>query len=219
MKTILSALAAGILVASAAQSATFDLTDKTFVSGSVTYDTYNPINGFQEEADGVTFTFATAGQFRSIGEWLGGAINPTDAALSFGGGAGNPTSFTMSVDTDVTLNAFLGFDQLYNTGAIFDVVGDGVSSIGNTFSTAAFLSSGVPVAENFVGGGLSLTAGSIYSFTASNAGALTRSYFTGFDFTKAAVTPAPSPVPLPAGLPLLLAGLGAFSFVKRRKTA
>ncbi|MBU2994651.1 VPLPA-CTERM sorting domain-containing protein [Octadecabacter sp. B2R22] len=125
----------------------------------------------------------------------------------------------MSVDTDVTLNAFLGFNQLYNTGVIFDVVGDGVSSSGNTFSTDAFLSTGVPVAESFVGGGLSLTAGSIYSFTASNGGALTRSYFTGFDFTTTSVTPTPSPVPLPAGLPLLLAGLGAFGYVKRRKTA
>lgn len=32
-------------------------------------------------------------------------------------------------------------------------------------------------------------------------------------------TPTPAPVPLPAGLPLLLAGLGAFGFVRMRSTA
>lgn len=35
---------------------------------------------------------------------------------------------------------------------------------------------------------------------------------------SASVTPPPSPVPLPAGLPLLLAGLGAFGFVAKRKS-
>jgi hypothetical protein len=39
----------------------------------------------------------------------------------------------------------------------------------------------------------------------------------GWTYTKTAITTDPPVVPLPAGLPLLLAGLGAFGFMARRK--
>ena len=70
MRFFTSALVAGFMFGGAASAATIDLTDEVFAAGSVTYSFAGPINGFAEEADGVTFTFATSGQFRNIGPWL-----------------------------------------------------------------------------------------------------------------------------------------------------
>lgn len=207
-RTILASFVSLFLV-SAASAATVDLTDETFVPGSVTYASAGPINGFQEAVDGVTFTFATGGQFRNIGPWTS-IIDPADAALSFGGGGGNTSSFTLMVSADILLSSFLGFAQQFNTGAIFDVTGLGVASLGNSFATSGFLSSGIPGANAFLGGPLQLMAGETYTFVTTNSGSATLSHLTGLEFT------AVSPIPLPAGLPLLLLGLGGLAMVRRR---
>ncbi|MEM7710043.1 MAG: VPLPA-CTERM sorting domain-containing protein, partial [Pseudomonadota bacterium] len=39
---------------------------------------------------------------------------------------------------------------------------------------------------------------------------------TGSDASGVAIGPVPAPIPVPAGLPLLLAGLGALAFLRRR---
>lgn len=221
MKTTILAAAIAALSFGAANAASIDLTDNVFTS--VDYVDFvqgpvGPIEEFVETVDGVAFTFSAKlvnGQFRNVGPWGNGTTNTTAPwGLTFGGGGGNTATFTLSASQDVTLNAFLGFAQQFNTGAIFDVTGTGVSSLANAFSTSGSLSSGTPVSESFVGGPLSLTAGQVYTFTTTNAGAATQSHLTGLDFTK--VTPPPSSVPLPAGLPLMAAGLGVLAWVRRK---
>ncbi|WP_299727544.1 VPLPA-CTERM sorting domain-containing protein [uncultured Tateyamaria sp.] len=220
MKSFIPLIGAVLIAASSASAAVVDLTDNTFTS--VDYVDFvqgplGPIEEFVETVDGVAFTFSAksvSGQFRNVGTWGNGMFGGGPHALSFGGGGGNTATFTLSASADVTLNAFVGFAQQFNTGAIFDVAGAGVSSTGNAFSTAAFLASGTPVADSFVGGPLSLMAGQVYTFTTTNSGVATQSHLTGLDFTTVQQPPA---VPLPAGLPLLLAGLGGLAWMRRRQ--
>ena len=218
MKYLLGAALALGLGTFSAQAATVDLTDNSFAS--VDYVDFvqgavGPIEEFVEAVDGVLFTFSAKsvnGQFRNVGTWGDGSFSTGAKALSFGGGGGNTASFTLSVSHDVTLNAFLGFAQQFNTGAIFDVTGLGVGSLGNAFGTTGFLSTGIPGTNGFVGGPLSLVAGQLYTFTTTNNGAATLSHLTGLDFTKAM-----APIPLPAGLPLLLLGLGGLALVRKKR--
>lgn len=225
MKRFLFAVISAISFGTVSNAATIDLTDNTFTS--VTYQSFvqgplGPIIQFTETVDGVVFDFQTTGQFRNVGTWGNGttAVSPP-WALTFGGGGGNASSFTLTASVDVILNSFLGFAQQFNTGAIFDVTGGSVSSVGNQFSTAAFLSLGTPVADSFVGGPLALEAGVTYSFTTTNAGVSTQSHLTGLDFTKVnqgggGGGGGGAVIPLPAGLPLLLTGLAGFALLRRR---
>lgn len=95
----------------------------------------------------------------------------------------------------------------------------------NTFATSIKVSAGqilglyqgtAKVDFDFAG-----TSGHIYSAN----GVLGTSPSTGFNFTGAgstnriySINANVEPVPLPAGLPLMLAGLGAFAVVRRRAT-
>ena len=215
MFKFISAAAFVMAAATSVSASTVDLSDGNFVPGSVTYSTVNPINGFAELSDSVTFTFATSGQFRSIGTWNTGIIDPANPVLAIGGGGLSTTSFTISVDQDVTLDAFTGFDARYLVNAVFDVTGAGVSSLGNGFSTVGSLSIDTPVSESFVGGPLNLSAGESYTFSITNPSATTQSFIFGLEFTKADV----EVVPLPAGLSLLLGALGLLGLVRRRSAA
>lgn len=215
MKRFLLAVVSALSFGTVSNAATIDLSDNTFTS--VTYETFvnglGPIIQFTETVDGVVFDFSTTGQFRNVGTWGNGTSNVSAPwALSFGGGGGNTSSFTLSASADVVLNSFSGFAQQFNTGAIFDVTGGAVSSLGNQFSTAAFLATGAPVADSFVGGPLTLLAGVTYSFSTTNSGPSTLSHLTSLDFTKSNA----NVVPLPAGLPLLLSGILGFALLRRR---
>ena len=216
MKHLLMAAAAAISLGTASGAASIDLTDNSF--SSVTYQSFpggalGPIKQFSETVDGVVFDFQAGGQFRAVGTWGDGSFSTGPFALTFGGGGGNTANFDLTVSQDVILNSFSGFAQRFVTGAIFDVTGGSVSSVGNQFSTSAFLATGTPVADTFVGGPLTLEAGVLYSFTTTNAGAATQSYLTGLDFTKVSA----AVIPLPAGLPLLLSGLIGFAILRRRR--
>jgi hypothetical protein len=217
MKKTLSAAIAAISFGTISHAATIDLTDNSFTS--VTYQTFvqgplGPIVEFTETVAGVDFDFQAAGQFRAVGTWGNGTSAAQGPwALTFGGGGGNTTSFTLTASEDVILESFSGFAQQFITGAIFDVTGGTVSSTGNQFSTSAFLATGTPVTDLFVGGPLYLDAGVTYSFTTTNAGAATQSHMTSLEFTKVDTTV----VPLPAGLPLLLTGIVGIALLRRRQ--
>lgn len=205
-------LLTAIMVASSmgmAQASTIDLTDGIY--SNETYDFAGPVNFFQENVDGVTFSFS-AGQFRAIGPWSGNAIVPSSRAIAIGGGGGSSTSFTLMASADVSLEAFWGFGQQYNTNPIFDVTGTGVSSTGNTFGTVGFVGTATPGSNSFVGGPLSLLANTLYTFTVTNSGLSTQGYLMSIDFTSSTST-----VPLPAGLPLLMGGLGVLGLVGRKR--
>lgn len=212
MKMLISVAAAGMLRASTAQGALVDLTDNTFTD--VTYEvfpnlTLGPIVAFDETVGGVTFSFATAEQFRTVGTWGDGTTNAAGPwALQFGGAGGNPDIFTLTVDTDIQLDAFHGFAQQFNTHPIFDVTGVDVSSVGNAFTTEGFLGSATPVADSFVGGPLQLRAGTVYTFTTTNAGAATNGYITALEFTLSD-TGQQGDVPVPGIAWLMMAGLAA----------
>lgn len=223
-RAAIAALAVTTMATAAAQAATLtiDLTDNIFVPGSVVYSPSDPIVQFGESAGGVTFTFATTGLFREVGTWNNGTtvVNPP-WALTWSGG-GNPGVFTLSVDADVELTGFLGFDRRGLTGVVFDVSGSGVSSAGNSFSTAGSITGtnpSTPVLEAFVGGPLSLLAGEVYTFTATNGGASTQSYLTGLEFRLADTGSPTTPIPLPAGVWLLLTALGGVVALRRRSAS
>lgn len=223
-RAALATLALATMAAGTAPAATLaiDLTDNTFVPGSVVYSASGPIVQFGESAGGVTFTFATTGQFREVGPWTKGTTAASPPwALTWSGG-GNPSTFTLSVDSDVELTGFLGFDRLNLTGVVFDVTGTGVDSVGNSFSTAGNITGttpSTPILETFVGGPLSLLAGEVYSFTATNGGAATQSYLTGLEFRISDTGTPTTPIPLPAGAWLLLTALAGVAAVRRRSAS
>ncbi|MEQ8662171.1 MAG: hypothetical protein RLW62_15255, partial [Gammaproteobacteria bacterium] len=141
--------AASLLCCSGAlHAASIDLTDGVF--SSVTYDTYvqgplGPIVAFSETSHGVTFSFArVSGQFRRIGPWGDGGFATPPFAMDIGGGGGSVASFTLVSSHDVTLDAFSGFAQQYNTAPVFDVTGPDVASSGNAFPVSGFLATVVP---------------------------------------------------------------------------
>ena len=202
-----------LLMVGGANAAVIDLTDNTFTS--VTYEVFpggalGPITAFDETSSGVTFHFSTTGQFREVGTWGNGMFNSPPFALQFGGGGLNPQSFVLSVDADVQLESFSGLAQIFNTNPIFDVTGPGVSSLGNTFSSAGFLATATPVVESFAGGPLNLTANTPYSFVVGNAGTVTTGFLTGLNFTPSNTggTVNPPTVPVPPAALLILAGFG-----------
>jgi len=215
MKRIL-AIVAATMISGAASAASVDLTDGVFSNPQ--YETFvqgplGPIIAFDEVVDGVTFAFSTTGQFRNVGPWGNGTSNAAAPwALSFGGGGGNASTFTLTVDMDITLQSFSGVGQQFNTNPIFDVTGSGVSSVGNTFSTVGFMGDAAGT-DSFASGPLNLVAGQTYTFSATNAGVTTVGHLYGLSFEKVTM----SPVPLPAGLPLLVAGLGALGLIGRRR--
>ena len=72
----------------------------------------------------MVFEFVASGQFRNFGTRGSGVANTTRPwALSFGGGGGQASSFTLSVSEDITLNSHEGIGPLDsgNDCAVLDV--------------------------------------------------------------------------------------------------
>lgn len=208
IKTILLTSAMSFAVATAAQAApvTFgaDLLDD---ATSVTQD-------------GLTMTATT-----SNGGFVGTYTDDGNGLYIGGGyqGATNALSGSYS----------LGFDQKIDSISIsYDWLTDNASGVENIFNFATDASGAVTITHAEIGstGQTSYDGTTVVSNTRRGDGVISYSGagFNAFlfDHTQASatlgfvirdITVNIAPVPLPAGLPLLLVGLGAFAMVRRKK--
>lgn len=214
LKTTITAIAVAFC-APAATAAVIDFTDNSFTS--VSYEVFvqgpiGPITGFTETVSGVGISFQrNVGQFRNVGPWGDGSSPNPPFSADIGGGGGSVSSFSLVTTEDIILTAFMGLGQQGNPDPIFDVTGNGVSSVGNAFSVSGVLGGTTPGTDAFVSGPISLSAGSLYTFNVSNTGPAVQGYLTGLEFTMTAE------VPVPAGLHLALGGLALLGAVSRRR--
>ncbi len=99
-------------------------------------------------------------------------------------------SFDVTFDTDVTLDRYASTNSVLSTGVTFSISGPGVNSTGNSLSAGQ--QSGVPP----LGGALTLTANTTYTFSVETVSEGNAGSFAQFDVTAAApVAPAPTAVP------------------------
>ena len=188
-----------------AQAATLDFTTATYNS------TFGP-NVVTDTVDGVTFTITATAR------GVDGFRQSFDRGLSFGVPGNGMYGLMIEADQDVVFNSFdgrgHGFPQF--AGQLPFTIGlDGApASAPFSFASVAMETLGFP------NGPIALDAGRKLLFNV-DFGSLTGSYFyaqaviKSFDFNR--VIPNVSAVPLPAGLALMLTGLGFFGFAGRRK--
>ena len=198
------------LAVNSATASTLDFTTAPYASTFFGPDA----NVTTDTVDGVNFTItATARGVDGFRQVLGGG-------LQFGLPGNGMFTIAITADQDLTFNNMFGhghgFPQQISGQLAFNIDVDGVSqSVGNMFTSTALET------VSFVDGPISVLSGQSFLF------AIDYSVFVGsnilasadvrsFDFTVATTT-TPSPVPLPAGLPLLMAGLGAFGFLRKKR--
>lgn len=158
--------------------------------------------GITEVSDGVTFTILSTNNLVGGNRILGSGGTMSNG-LHVGGGGGSTLQFTISADMDVNLQSYgLSSGGFFLGTPTLDVL----TSTGN-----ALTPQGATV--NFAGGPIALSAGTAVTFDVQNTGAAVQSFIGSFDFEKATTAPV---VPLPAGMPLMLAGLAAFAWVRRK---
>ena len=204
MRLLFTAFVFFTSLVSAAHASTVSFSDSVFddTSGANPGD-----NQASLIVDGVSFLFTAVSRgsdgFRRDGP---------DTGLQFGVGGNGMISITAVADQDILLTSISGRDNSVDrTTSItpplpFDVLAGSFTILDQaTFAeTTGSLALG-----NYL-----LTAGTSFTITdGANGNALQRFILSSFDF-EAATT---APIPLPAGLPLLLAGLGGLAVMKRRK--
>ncbi|MEM6760745.1 MAG: VPLPA-CTERM sorting domain-containing protein [Pseudomonadota bacterium] len=212
-KVLLAAASAVALTSGGASALTLDFTDGVF-------GTSNPaafgVAGFQtisETAGGVTFSLTATNNLVGTTRWLNSAGSLSNG-LQLGGGGGSVVAFDLVVDTDVTLDSYALTDVFGFLGTPdFDIL-DGATLLSEDNALSPRGASGL----SFDNGPIALTAGTTYSFDINNTGSAVQTFLASIDFSLTEPPrPTPGAVPLPAGLPLLLAGLGAFAWMRRRQ--
>ena len=205
MKHLFSALAIMVAATGSASAATIDLTDGVFVG-----DNASSQPGFSlvatESAAGVNFAIEALNNLVGYDR-----LYISANGITVGGGGGSNTQLGLTVDTDVELTGYgTNSNAFFLNPGTFDIV-DGATTVssGNSFAFSSTLNS-------FASGPLTLSAGTEYVLNFTT-GAAVQGWLTSFEFNV--IDPGPGnqapAVPLPAGLPLLLAGLGAFAVVRR----
>ena len=208
--------AAALATTNAAHALTLDLTDGVFTTVTPSIIPGDPVV-FSDTAGGVTFTFTATNNLVGVNRFISGLGDNFSNGIVFGGGGGSTISFDFTVDTEIEVTGYRGFDQTFLTG-VNATLREGATTLD---SGVAFNSDGNSAAdaalEAFAGGAsFLLSAGTVYSVDVNNASPVTQSFLTGIEFDLINSPPA---VPLPAGLPLLLAGLGSFAWLRRKARA
>lgn len=191
----LAAVLAIALTATTAGAATIDLSDGVFGNPSVDVVT--------EQLNGVTYSFTSTSNLVGGVRWLLGGSGTIPNGLHVGGGGGSTLAFDLTVSANVLLTGY-GTNEAggFPLGTpTFDMT-DGVT----TLISNGQINPGVSVS----GLNIALNTGTTYSFTLANTGAAVQGFFTSFEVQSTA------PVPLPAGLPLLVGGIGALAWLRRR---
>lgn len=142
--------------------------------------------------------------------------------LQVGGGGGSTTSFSITADADVTLTGYgtneaggfsLGFPTFDLSLGAATLLDD--QNLRDPASTNIFNTAG----ENDIvvsGLSLDLDVGETFIIDINGIGAGVQSFFTSFEFEAQSTGGPIDPVPVPAGLPLMLAGLGALAWMRRK---
>lgn len=174
-------------------------------------NTFGP-NVTNDTVDGVNF------EVTATARGVDGFRQALTGGLGFGVPGNGMYTISITADQDLTFNSMYGHGHVFDIYASqlsFNIDVDGSSqSVGNMFASSAFET------VDFDNGPIAVSSGQAFYF------AIDYSVFVGssiyasaavrsFDFTVTS-TP-PSPVPLPAGFPLLIAGLGAFGFLRKKR--
>lgn len=213
--------AATALAAGSAHAATVSYSD-VVLSQSTNWSQTLMLNQFDSAfgmMTGVTLTLNGAVSGNALAESLD--ASPTTILLDLGAQivatvTGGPSlSVTVNPVSNQTFNAS-AYDGTIDFGGTSGVTYNGIGGLDSDFSV---LTSGL---AGFIGNGMiSIGLTGTGTSTASGAGNLITQFSTNAA-AEATVTytytPPTSEVPLPAGLPLLLAGLGGLALVRRRKS-
>ena len=202
-------ICAAIFLAGSASAATLDLTDPAFANSF-------PSGGATDSAsvtvDGVTFT-VEATSARGVN---GFRQNGTGLYFGIGGNGMNIISITAS--EDVVFEGITGRDTSLSsrtTPSRYDGSVEGLAvftdlSLPTTLGTVDFADFTLTQGDTFA---LAFDFEARTGFSAVFASAAV----SGFEFSTIGDSSV-SAVPLPAGLPLLVAGLGAFGWIRRKQT-
>ncbi len=195
------------ILASAVLAAVLTLGGAAANAASVTVGSFTFDNSAYADTSAVA-----AGSVFNVGNMVGGTLN----SVVSGFGSGDVISFGFTDNTLVNgagfdLLIFEGFSLAENSNLSLTLNG---SSIFGTFQESATTASNFTVnifaydlSDLGVGAGQSVS-GSLF---------ITPTSISTPDIAAIAAIGSVAPVPLPAGLPLLLAGLGAFGIAARRK--
>lgn len=204
---------AGAALASMATLAVGSATASTLDFATTPYATTFGPNVTTDSVDGVNFVItATARGSDGFRQSAGNGLN-------FGVPGNGMYTLAITADQDLTFNSMYGHGHAFPTHAdqlSFNITVDGAyQSFGNMFTLTTLET------VSFANGPIAVSSGQSFFFETDYSVLVGSSIYASalmgsFDFTVATTTP-PSPVPLPAGFPLLMAGLGAFGFLRKKR--
>ncbi|MEM6372073.1 MAG: VPLPA-CTERM sorting domain-containing protein [Pseudomonadota bacterium] len=217
MKMHVTALSAflSLTVPFAATAATVDFTDGVFTPVTTIDVGSNTLPiVISEESEGVTFTITpTARGFdRTIVDSNG---------FDFGVPGNGMFSISIVASEDVKITSITGVSASVLSSGTGSPTGGVPFAVDYSAPGYGPFNIGFATVESTVGlfgGGVELTAGEAFLIDHSDfSGINNQGTISAIGFEKLVITPPPNPIPLPAGLPLLLAGLGGFAVMRRRQ--
>jgi hypothetical protein len=208
MKYLLGAALALGLGTFSAQAASIDFTDSAF--GTTFPASGDPASTASVAVDGVNFVVTAEARGTD-----GFRQSFDSAGLSFGLPGNGMFSISIVADTDVTYESFFGENRTqsgFSTPQLFNLLAGGSMvdtglSFGTSFGTVDF-------ADLFVAAGTAFVIDVDFTARSGYNSIYAQAILGSLDFSKAM-----APIPLPAGLPLLLLGLGGLALVRKKRTS